>query len=204
MMQAKFPNGLRAAMEAAGIGQAELARMIGVDRANVNRWYKGTRKLPVHLAGQIAGILKVDRETIVFADSASRPDVMRIPLLSWVSAGGLDAVDGVEITGTEDIVLATGLPDGNWIALRVHGDSMDRIAPDGSLILVNRDDRRLIDNAFYVISLPSGETTFKRYRSKGSTEPRLQPYSTNPDHETIYLREDMKPVGRVRRIIHDI
>jgi SOS-response transcriptional repressor LexA len=158
----------------------------------------------VHLAGQIASILKVDRETIVFADSSSRPEVMTIPLVSWVSAGGLDAVDGVEITGNEEIVLATGLPDGNWIALRVQGDSMDRIAPDGAVILVNRNDRRLVDNAFYVISLPNGETTFKRYRSKGATEPRLQPYSTNPDHETIYLREDMKPVGRVRRIIHDI
>jgi SOS-response transcriptional repressor LexA len=75
---------------------------------------------------------------------------------------------------------------------------MNRIAPPGAIIVVNRSDDRLIDGKFYVFGNDSGEATFKRYRTNPE---RLQPFSTNPDHETHYLTEEMKLVGRVHQVL---
>jgi SOS-response transcriptional repressor LexA len=122
-----------------------------------------------------------------------------IPLLSWVSAGAMSRDDvGDEALGVLDI---GHLPDGDWIALRVEGDSMDRISPPESVILVNRKDRRLVANACYVVSDISGNATYKRYRPN---PPRFEPVSTNPVHEPIYPDNEVPVVGRVRRTILDM
>ena len=78
---------------------------------------------------------------------------------------------------------------------------MDRIAPDGSIILVNRADDKLIDGRYYVFSVDGGAATFKRYKR---TPERLQPYSTNPDHTSLMATGDLYVFGRVRRIINDV
>src|SRR5690606_31605024 len=88
--------------------------------------------------------------------------VLRVPLLATVSAGVLmrdDLVDEAIRTLT-----ITDLPLGDWIALRVDGDSMNRISPPDSIILVNRKDKRLVNNACYVIADHHGNATYKRYR----------------------------------------
>lgn len=125
-----------------------------------------------------------------------------IPIISWVSAGVL-ANNGPmdEVLGT---VFVADLPKGNWIALRVEGDSMDRISPPDSIILVNRDEKSLIPFACYVISDERGRATYKRYRPDPV---RFEPVSTNPAHEPIFSPStDNAPVviGRVRRSIYNL
>lgn len=82
---------------------------------------------------------------------------------------------------------------------------MDRIAIDGSTLIVNRRDQRLVNRKFYVFVATDGEATFKRYR----TDPqRFVPYSTDPDEEPIYpdveAHRGWKVFGRVVRVITDI
>lgn len=122
-----------------------------------------------------------------------------IPILSWVSAGDMRREDiADEALGMLDI---GALADGDWVALRVDGDSMDRISPPDSIILVNRRDRRLVANACYVIGDLDGNATYKRYRPNPT---RFEPVSTNPAHEPIYPEHDPVIVGRVRRTILDM
>jgi SOS-response transcriptional repressor LexA len=122
-----------------------------------------------------------------------------IPLLSWISAGAMQREDiSDEALGMLDI---SNLPPGDWFALRVEGDSMDRISPPESIILVNRKDKRLVANACYVIADQYGNATYKRYRPN---PPRFEPVSTNPNHEPIYPDNDAPVVGRVRRTILDM
>lgn len=82
---------------------------------------------------------------------------------------------------------------------------MDRVAVDGSTIIVNRRDRRLVSGKFYVFVASDGEATFKRYRANPE---RYVPYSTNPDEEPIYpdIERDRgwEVFGRVHRVITDI
>jgi len=119
-----------------------------------------------------------------------------VPIVSWVSAGGLAGDDLIdEPLGT---IHVADLAPGKWIALEVSGDSMDRISPPGSVVLVNRLDKALVPGACYVISDEDGLATYKRYRP---TPDRFEPVSTNPAHEPIFVaRPEHMPkiVGRVR------
>lgn len=121
----------------------------------------------------------------------------RVPILTWVSAGQMARDDGQQdIIGETD---AADLdPKGQWIALRVDGDSMDRISPPGSLIFVNLNDRRLVTNACYIITNGDGEATYKRFRA---SPPRFEPVSTNPVHEPIFPDGEPVVLGRVRRSV---
>ena len=122
---------------------------------------------------------------------------LRVPLISWVSAGVMAFPDiSEEVLGW---VEESGLePTGDWIALRVVGDSMDRISPPESIIFVDRKDQVLVPNACYVISNGDGEATYKRFRSNPM---RFEPVSTNPAHEPIYPTREPLIVGRVRKSV---
>lgn len=124
-----------------------------------------------------------------------------VPLVSWVSAGALLQPD-MPIPDVDELppVYAPDLdPSGDWIALRVDGDSMNRISPHDSIIFVNRKDRRLVPNACYVIGDGEGGATYKRYRPPNTWEP----VSTNEAHKPFDLPSGREPdiIGRVRKTI---
>lgn len=163
----------------------------------------GNRQISRKAAEKYAKAYNVDPGWLLYG---SQPEVERsnfdVPLLSMVSASNLRDQPTV---GASDVIrhITVGeLPKGDWVALQVDGDSMDRIAPNGSIILIDRSDDRLLDGKYYVFVLDGGEATFKRYRRNPQ---RLQPFSTNPDHMSIPAdREDLYVFGRVRRIIQDV
>lgn len=123
-----------------------------------------------------------------------------VPLISWVSAGRMSFPDI-----SDDIIrmITEGNLDqnGDWIALKVVGDSMDRISPPDSIIFVDRNDKTLVPNACYVISTDGGEATYKRFRPHPM---RFEPVSTNPSHEPIYPMREPLIVGRVKKTILDM
>lgn len=100
------------------------------------------------------------------------------------------------------VINVADLPYGDWYALEVNGDSMDYISPPGSIIIVNRRDRELVNGASYVIQNEGGEATYKRFRTNPH---RFEPYSHNPAHETIFVSEDklISVFGRVYQTIVD-
>lgn len=65
MTKGKFPNGLRAAMLAEGIGQSELARRIKATRQDVSRWANQERRLTPEDAATIAPHLKTTAEELL-------------------------------------------------------------------------------------------------------------------------------------------
>ena len=145
---------------------------------------------------KIAEALDVTPEQLVGDRSASH----RVPIITWVSAGQMKGGNGEQDNiGEMDM---PGLdPKGRWIALRVDGDSMDRISPPGSLILVNLADRRLVTNACYIIANDDGEASYKRFRANPA---RFEPVSTNPAHEPIFPEGEPAVIGRVRRSVLDM
>lgn len=120
--------------------------------------------------------------------------VTAIPVISWVQAG---LPNLAEIIADAPRIYLANMPDGEWFALRVEGDSMDRISPPGSIIIINRKQRLLAANACFVFTDENGAGTYKRYRP---APPRLEPVSTNLTHEPIFLsgQSDPRVVGRVR------
>lgn len=208
MTKGKFPNNLAAIMSRMGIGATELARRIGDKKQNVSRHMRGERQLTGKWANKYAPHLGVHPQDLMIFDApksskprAGRTRITEVPLLSWVAAGRLISQETVTPSNVRKVLTVADLPSGDWIALEVQGDSMNLIAPEGSIILINRRDERLIDGRYYVFATEYGESTFKRYKAKPV---RLQPYSTNPDHETYYPSEELRLIGRVRRVVTDI
>ncbi|WP_081740332.1 LexA family transcriptional regulator [Afipia sp. P52-10] len=198
-MKGKYPNGLADILDQRkDLTQSDLAKAAGTSPQQISRLYQGEREMTAFWAERLAPVLKVSPESLVFPGLKR----IRVPLLSFVSAGRLAHQEGVKRTDIKKYVLAADLPRGDWIALEVMGDSMNLIAPEGSHIYVNRADDHLVNNAFYVFHTPEGDVTFKRYRA--GAKPRLQPYSTNPDHETIHPTGELHVFGRVGRVVHDL
>jgi transcriptional regulator with XRE-family HTH domain len=54
-----FPTALRAAREAAGLSQSQLARELGVESQTVSRWERGVAKPPLDTIVRLASALRV-------------------------------------------------------------------------------------------------------------------------------------------------
>lgn len=125
---------------------------------------------------------------------------LEVHIINWVSAGKLTRVpDSDDIIGT--IRVGALDPKGDWMALKVEGDSMDRISPPGSVILVNRKDKRLVPNGCYIIADGDEAVTYKRWRSSPD---RFEPVSTNPAHEPLFYDQEPTIIGRVKKTILDM
>ncbi|MBR0868909.1 hypothetical protein JQ633_00955 [Bradyrhizobium tropiciagri] len=132
------------------------------------------------------------------------PKMQTVPLLDTVAAGKLRAPSSQIPVEDVPLLAFADLGRGDFFALTVEGDSMDRISPDGSTIVVNQADRTLVSGKPYVIS-QRGEASFKLWRAD---PPRFAPYSTNPSHEPVFVKtkEDAERmvVGRVKRTVLDL
>jgi phage repressor protein C with HTH and peptisase S24 domain len=150
----------------------------------------GTRGIG-RVSAKYAKAFRVSEAWLLTGEGQPGSDLI-VPHLTWVSAGAMmtdDVAD--EAIGTVEVA---GLPAGDWFALTVRGDSMDRISPPDSVIFVNRADRSLVANACYVIGNGEGMATYKRYRPDPM---RFEPVSTNPAHEPIFPDNEPTIVGRV-------
>ncbi len=202
------------AREARGWSQAELARRVSARRRargkgavrqqSVNQLEQGGVDAPRYLL-ELAEALEVDVAWLSGQGAAvlTRPPagIVRVPLISWVEAGGLaDTVDPY-VPGTAAEWLPIAHHHDNLIALKVKGQSMDMIAPEGTIIIVDLDDRVLVDGKHYVFR-HEGRATFKTWR-KGPPE-RLEPRSTDPDYQPIVPLDGVEVVGRVIRKTEEI
>lgn len=132
---------------------------------------------------------------------ASKP-IATIPVIDWVAAGKL--TDNIsQLPPESETIEISGLPPGDYFGTKARGDSMNRVAPDESLLIVNRADRELVKGRRYIFS-NRGKTTFKRF---GGRDPyRLEPESWNPANEPIYPRdgEVWEVIGRVTMVVAEL
>ena len=190
-----------AAVKKSGLSQAEVARRLTeqlrreIDRAAVNKMVKGPRDVAAD------EMLAIEAITDVPVPSPYVPT--QVPLIDWVTAGKM-AEPRSQIP-VEDVPLLAfaDLGRGDFFALKVEGNSMDRISPEGSIIVVNRADRTLVSGKCYVFSL-RGATTFKLWH--GGDPPYLAPNSWDGSHEPQFVKKmkDLEVVGRVRRTVLDL
>lgn len=121
-----------------------------------------------------------------------------VPLIPWISAGQLAQHDGVFNFNDFPTVSALDLPEGDWVALRVVGNSMNKISPPESIIFANMKDRRLVANACYIVVDETGGATYKRYRPNET--PPYQPASYD-QVEPPKFEGAVSVLARVRRSV---
>jgi transcriptional regulator with XRE-family HTH domain len=189
------PNQITVVRKRAGLKIEELAEKTGLSATYISRMERGERNVSLKNLQKMAEALGVAPSELI-----EQKPVADVPILSWVSAGMM-ARDDVQQDVIGEIRMYDLDPRGEWIALRVEGDSMDRISPPGSLILVDLTDKALVPNACYIITDSDNQATYKRFRSNPS---RFEPVSTNPSHDPIYPDGEPAVIGRVRRSLIDM
>lgn len=171
-----------AALKAMGASQVAVARLLGISADKVSKAFKGTRRFTAEETLIIMRFLGVEEELAP----------ARLPIIGLVPAG----------TWREAIKEPLGWmpkPDASIsdmaFVVKVEGDSMDEVAPDGTHLIVDPTDRQLATKAFYIIRNGDGDVTFKQFL----TDPaRLVPRSSNPAHQPIIVGdENFEIVGRV-------
>lgn len=168
--------------------QVRLAAQLGVSQSTINRWSQRAAEP----RGQHRDAIRDLYRAHFLSPQVGVGEVIEVPLITWISAGGMTRDDiAQEAIGT---IAVCDLPQGDWFALTVRGDSMDRISPPDSVIFVNRKDKQLVANACYVIDDGEGNATYKRFRPNPM---RFEPVSTNPTHEPIFPDNEPTIVGRV-------
>jgi SOS-response transcriptional repressor LexA len=190
------------ALTFSGLSQTALAKHLtkklgrSIDKAAVNKMTNGGRNIKADEAyaiSEITGYPMLDLGA----------SITTVPLLDEVAAGGL--ADPKSQIPVEDVTLLAfaDLGPGEFFALKVKGDSMDRISPEDSTIIVNRADRTLVKGKPYVFMTRDG-TTYKLWQPGDPAY--LESFSTNPTHKPIFVRKrrDMEVVGRVKRTILDL
>jgi repressor LexA len=139
----------------------------------------------------IANVLQVSPGDLLLNGSGARmlPVVGKIAAGDWREAVGLSE---------ESIPVPDHLHGANLFVLRQCGDSMDRIVPegvDGGFIVVDPDQRDLIDRKFYVVMNEHNETTFKQFSQNPLA---LLPCSNNADCQPIPIGSaPFTVIGRV-------
>lgn len=153
---------------------------------------------------KLAPILKTSPEWLAFGagpkdarEAARIHEVRSVPLISWVAASRFTEIAPVLDTEDSPQIVAGDLPPGRYFALNVDGDSMDLIAPDRSRVIVNASEQDLLPRRFYIFESDEG-VTFKRYMVD---PPRLDPYSSNRQHESLPVNESTRVIGRVVRVL---
>lgn len=172
---------------------------LGWSQSKISRIETGKTPYDEHDLGDAAKAYQTAPWQLIEVNPMVEGGAVIVPLISWVSAGAMMREDVADEALGELTVL--DLPPGDWIALKVVGDSMDRVSPPDSTIFVDRRDRQLVPNALYVIADDEGNATYKRYRP--GPPRRFEPVSVNPVHEPIFIEDDPLVVGRVKRSVLD-
>lgn len=139
----------------------------------------------------IANVLQISPSELLLKGAGARV----LPIVGKIAAGNWR--EAVELS-EESIPVPDHLPGANLFVLRPDGNSMDRIVPegvDGGFIVVDPDQRDLIDRKFYVVMNQAGECTFKQFSQNPLA---LLPCSSDPAHQPIAIgTQPFTVIGRV-------
>jgi len=200
---------IKALREARKWTQPQLAEKSGLDQPSISRVERGVQGIAIDTLAAVArGLGMRLSELMAVAEDVpdSEPghardfDSIRIPLISWVQAGGWKDAADPYARGTADEWVTTHSKVGRLaFALRVRGDSMtnprgEPSFPDGTVIVV--DPHRPADSGSLVVARleRDQEATFKRLAIDGGQR-LLVPL--NPQFPAIPIDQDCTMCGVV-------
>lgn len=183
----------------ADLTQEQLAGMIGVTRATVTQWETGWSKPRMGAVEKLAEVFGVPLSAIVddkpSGESKLPTNAIRVkgmemgwvPLLGRVHAGAPDypsTYDG-EMALVPQFLIDR---DPDCYALLSEGDCMNRVYPEGCLIVVSPNSTPS-NGSVAVVTIDRQETVMRRlYRTSQTLV--LSPDSFNPDHRDIVITGD--------------
>lgn len=191
-----LPNRIKQLREARGWSMSTLGKALGVEAPTVNKLEKGETQLTTRWMKRIATALGVHPMAILF----EAPQLRTVRVVGRVQAGEWaesyewnDPEDGYDVAVPD----AEDLRGIRLFALEVRGPSMNKLYPDGSVIVVASifdTEEELASGTHYAVERirPDGfrEATVKTFEVDGRGRKWLVPESTEPGFAPIALDGD--------------
>lgn len=187
-------------IEKSGYSDAEVARRLGVNPSTVCRWKSGEQSPPLSKIKRIADFFGVN--PMVFVSEDAIPVVGKsteVPLYGSIAAGV--PLEMVKVEEYVEIPENIAHRHPNAFLLRVNGDSMDKVIPNGMYALIDPDQQPK-NGDIVAITLNGCDATLKRFFRNRNTI-TLEPDSHNPEHRAITLDctkgecEDLRVLGKM-------
>jgi transcriptional regulator with XRE-family HTH domain len=193
-------------LEVRGLGAREAARLAGLNPDAIRNIRRGVED-------QQSGRVGVSTRTIAaLAPVLGVTSAWLLEGSTEVESGTLPFVDWADVELYLDPAkafdAARGLSEqfGSWpagyFATRAPDDAMNRLAPAGSYIIVDRSDRKLAEGLCY-LGVLEGRALFRRWAAEPD---RAEPFSTDPTFRTEFLsvKRRWEIIGRVSRVSLDL
>jgi len=194
----------------------DLATKTSINATILEFYEKGQAPIPLDLLNDLAKKLNVaPHEFLLEEESHQVPELKVFQAASAKNAPKLREEDYVSIPLTESsiaagqpIIQADKIEDyvilhiraagrrNNLVASRVDGESMEPMLHSGDIVVIDRDDRRVLKNKIYAIFHEDGLTA--KYVERKKDLLILHPLNPTFDPQSIKLQEHPDPiVGRI-------
>lgn len=163
-----------------GLTLEQVGDCVGVSKATVLKWESGAiQNMRRDKIVKLAHALGVTPEYLLGWET-DRPSTVRVPVYGRVAAGiPTEAI--TDITDYEEIDAAMAA-NGEYIALTIHGHSMEPRFTEGDVVIV-RKQPDIEDGQIAVVMINGDDATIKRVRKTGDG---IMLLPTNPAYEPIY------------------
>lgn len=182
----------------------DLSEELGISYSTVSDWKNGKKmprggslqKLSDYFGVNLSVLLEEDTDSHLRAPQEISYDEIELPLYGDVAAGALAELESVDVWDVETVKLPKLLlqkyaSNDNLFAMKVNGDSMDKIIPNGSLIVVKPIEQPLYKDGDIVVFSYNGEYSLKKYRPNIMENFVLfESDSNNPDFKNIPINEE--------------
>lgn len=172
----KYPNRLKGLRTNAGLSQAKTAEMLDISDSAFQNYEYGERDIPGEVLAKMADLFKTSSDYILMAtDNPSRIEYyvtnldenivtgfIEVPVYGSIAAGTPIEMIPVDELHEIPILMHERYPDA--FLLRVKGESMNRILPDGCFVLIDPRKEVDCDNKPYAVCVNGFDATVKRVK----------------------------------------
>ncbi len=177
----------------------QLAERAGTSAQQLSRLELGDRRLDTTWLDRLSKALGIKPEDLLKSSLTKvETPLFNVPILRWDNIAQLVSgkIPTLDMTKAETLPIQYERP--TLFAFRVEDSSMNRTAPPGAYLIVDYEDRVLVDGKYYVFYV-NDMPLFRQYRSSDGPI-RLISDTSEAGYETIYPDSPPLTVGRVVRV----
>lgn len=189
---------------AKGWTQKDLAKKIGTTQQQIARYESGDNDVKSSVLVKMSNAMGVTISYLLGMENAALPNnsTIDVPLYGRIAAG--EPIEMVEVEDSQPVPIKVHEKFPDAFLLRVEGDSMNRILPNGSYALIDPAQKEPISGKPYAVCVNGFDATIKRVRRLNNGF-ELVPDSTDPTYVPKvfnYNEPGTDPVTVIGRVVY--